>query len=66
MEIGLFRFPRPLDGKTVVRGNKDIGDFETAPISETLENLLKMAIRSFPDFVGDVEKFEVVLENVGR
>jgi len=61
-----FLVPRPLNGGTIVGGTKEIDDWEADPRVETRENLLKNCVESFPDFVTDASKFEVVKENVGR
>ena len=61
-----FLIPRPAGGGTIVGGSKEVGDFETRARPETREKLLQEAVRHFPDLVDDVEKFDIVKDNVGR
>ena len=64
--LGTFVIPRPKNGGTIVGGTKEMGDWEASPRAEMREKLLNRCVDSFPDFVDDVSKFEVVKENVGR
>ena len=61
-----FLIPRPAGGGTIVGGSKEVGDFETRARPETRVKLLQEAVRHFPDIVDDVEKFDIVKDNVGR
>ncbi|KAK5266197.1 hypothetical protein LTR99_008196 [Exophiala xenobiotica] len=61
-----FLIPRPLHGGTIIGGTKEIGDMEERPRPQTREQLLRQSVKSFPDFVESVQKFEVVKDNVGR
>ena len=61
-----FLIPRPGGGGTIVGGTKEVGDWEAGVREETREALLRRAVEYFPDFVGRVEEFEVVRDNVGR
>jgi glycine/D-amino acid oxidase-like deaminating enzyme len=60
-----FLIPRP-GGGTIVGGSKEVNDFETGVRRETRERLLISAARYFPEFVDQVNKFDVVKDNVGR
>ena len=60
-----FLIPRPGGGGTIVGGTKEVGDYETRPRRETRRKLLSKAVELFPEFVDDVEKFDVVRDNVG-
>lgn len=58
--------PRPLVGGTIVGVSKEIGDEEEKPRPETRKLLLEQSVQCFPDFVANVEDFEVIRDNVGR
>ena len=58
--------PRPRGGGTIVGVSKEAGDLEEQPRPETTRVLLENSIRYFPDFVGHIEDFQVLKENVGR
>jgi glycine/D-amino acid oxidase-like deaminating enzyme len=60
-----FLIPRP-GGGTIVGGSKELDDFETGVRRETRERLLRCAARYFPQFISEVDKFQVVKDNVGR
>jgi D-amino-acid oxidase len=62
----VFLVPRPLGGGTIVGGTKEVGDWHESPRSETKKRLLQNCVEAFPDFVDNVDKFEVLQENVGR
>ncbi|KAK5052523.1 hypothetical protein LTR84_002387 [Exophiala bonariae] len=62
----IFLIPRPRHGGTIVGGTKEIGDFYEKARPETRSKLLQMCVEAFPDFVGSVEEFEVIKDNVGR
>lgn len=61
-----FLVPRPLGGGTIVGGTKEIEDWEARPRPETQQRLLRQCVETFPDFVGCVDEFEVIKDNVGR
>jgi FAD dependent oxidoreductase len=58
--------PRPLEGGTIVGVSKEVGDEEEEPRAETRQLLLGQSVECFPDFVKNVEDFEVIRDNVGR
>jgi D-amino-acid oxidase len=61
-----FLIPRPLGGGTIVGGTKQVGDQEDKPRSAERTKLLDSAVKYFPDFVNNVDEFQVVMDNVGR
>lgn len=61
-----FLIPRPLSGGTIVGGTKQILDPGTKPRTEEQRSLLENAVRYFPEFVGDVNQFEIIADNVGQ
>ena len=60
-----FLIPRP-EGGTIVGGTKEIGDVESQARPESTRHLLESAVKCFPDFVQDVEDFDIMKINVGR
>lgn len=61
-----FLIPRPLNGGTIVGGTKQIDDLDVSVRSEEREKLLENAVKYFPEFVSDMDDFEVITDNVGR
>ena len=61
-----FLIPRPAGGGTIVGGSKEVEDFETRARPETRDKLLHEAVRHFPEFVDNVDNFDIVKDNVGR
>lgn len=62
----IFLIPRPRRGGTIVGGTKEIEDLDVEARPETRSKLLQQCVAAFPDFVGSVEQFEVIKDNVGR
>lgn len=61
-----FLIPRPRGGGTIIGGTKQLADTETSVRSEERQKILENAVRFFPDFVSDVNDFQIVQDNVGR
>jgi D-amino-acid oxidase len=61
-----FLIPRPLGGGTIVGGTKQVGDWDSTIRPEDTTAVLTSAVNYWPDFVNDVDKFKVAMENVGR
>ncbi|KAL4962700.1 FAD-dependent oxidoreductase [Aspergillus stella-maris] len=61
-----FLIPRPLGGGTLVGGTKQLGDWGTDIRPRETAEILAVAVKAWPEFVSDVNDFEIVMENVGR